>query len=431
MSITSILRKAGQVLLLAGITVPGSLLLQSGTTEIAQLGSFPLVVPTYRFGIEQERYATIEEQEIPRGATLSQLLELWNDNPEIVANVLSTALRHVESGRVVAGRPVTIFIRKGELSPEIVVYQPNDYEQVIFDFARGETRLRAENVSTELVIGQGIIESSLWNAVVDKGYSPQVAVNVQRAIESAISLRALDKGDEFSIVYERKLVGGVEMGAGNVKAVHLRHRDRDVVAIHFENEEENIRGFYSPEGESLKRGFLLSPVKGARISSAYNLRRRHPILGYVKPHLGTDYAARHGSPIMAVADGVVVEVSRSRGNGNYVKIKHDDTYSTQYLHMSKHARGLRKGQHVTQGQTIGYVGSTGLATGPHVCFRFWKNNKQVNHLKIDLPAGKPLPEHLVSEFEAARDALLQQLNFDYEAYKLREIARNKKPSDKA
>jgi len=160
----------------------------------------------------------------------------------------------------------------------------------------------------------------------------------------------------------------------------------------------------------MKKNFLKSPVKYSRISSGFNMNRFHPVLKRRKAHLGTDYAAPYGTPILAVANGVVTKASRTRGNGNYVKIKHDKTYQTQYLHMQKFAKGVDVGVHVKQGQVIGYVGSTGLATGPHVCFRFWKNGRQVNHLKEDLPPPDPMPEKDIPAFEIVRDKVAKQLD---------------------
>lgn len=378
------------------------------------LDSFPLTIPTYIFGLEQERYASIEEQKVPSGTTLSQLLSSNSDDVDLIANLQATALQVMDETRLVAGKPLTIFKKDGEENPDVLVYEPNGYEQILFDFAKGLTYTRSEQVTTQILKGQGSIQSSLWNAVTDQGHSAKLALGVQRAIESAVSLRALDKGDSFQMIYEKKFVNKEDKGVGKVKAVQLKHGGRDIIAIHFEHPEEGINGYYSLEGENLSSGFLLSPVPGARISSAYNLRRFHPILKRIRPHYGTDYAARRGTPILSVADGKVVEVSRNRGNGRYVKIRHDDTYSTQYLHMSGFAKGLKPGQYVNQGQVIGYVGSSGLSTGPHVCFRFWRNGKQVNHLNQNLPKGKPLPDHLIKPFKEERDALLEMLDISHE-----------------
>ena len=397
---------------LAGLGLAAAFaLLTAGTPATPSIGALPLTVPTYRFGLEMERYTPADALAVRSGTTLSELLQGFGADPDVTANLQASALRVLDAQRLVADRPYHVFARPGAEVPDFVVYEPNGYEQVVFDFTSGNTRLRRESVTTQLLRGGGVVESNLWNAVTDQGHSAKLALGVQRAIESAISLRSLDKGDAFDVIYERKLVGGEDKGVGRVKAVRLGHRGRDVVSIHFERPDDDINGYYSLAGENMTSGFLLSPVPGARISSAFNLRRFHPILKRRKPHYGTDYAAPRGTPIVAVADGKVVEVSRTRGNGKYVKIKHDDTYTTQYLHMSRHVKGMRPGQWVTQGQTIGYVGSTGLATGPHVCFRFWKGGRQVNHLNQELPKGKPLPEHLMQEFLDERDTMLELLDW--------------------
>lgn len=395
--------------------IVGAFMLQSSQVDQGALSAFPLTVPTYKFGLEQERYQSIETKAIKRGTTLSELLQSFDADPDVTANLQASALRSLDATRLVAERPYTIFTRRGETIPDFVVYEPNGYEQLVFDFTKGNSYVRAEEVTTQLLHGEGVVNSNLWNSVTDQGYSAKLALGVQRAIESAISLRSLSKGDDFEMIYERKLVSGEDKGVGRVKAVRLRHNKRDVIAIHFERPEDGINGYYNLAGENMSSGFLLSPVPGARISSAYNLRRFHPVLKRRKPHYGTDYAAPRNTPIVAVADGKVIQVSRTRGNGKFVKIKHDDTYTTQYLHMNKHVKGMRVGDWVNQGQTIGYVGSTGLATGPHVCFRFWKNGKQVNHLNQELPMGKPLPEHLIEEYFQERDTMLELLEYDYDA----------------
>ncbi|MFK8054747.1 MAG: M23 family metallopeptidase [Saprospiraceae bacterium] len=416
---------------LAILAVTGAFMLQSGTAETESLSAFPLTVPTYKFGLEQERYQSIETLSIKRGTTLSELLQGFDADPDVTANLQASALRSLDATRLVAERPYTLFTRAGETVPDYVVYEPNGYEQLVFDFTSGSSYVRAEEVTTQLLHGTGIVESNLWNSVTDQGHSAKLALGVQRAIESAISLRSLSKGDDFEMVYERKLVAGQDKGVGRVKAVRLRHNKRDVIAIHFERPEDGINGYYNLAGENMSSGFLLSPVPGARISSAYNLRRFHPVLKRRKPHYGTDYAAPRGTPIVSVTDGKVVQVSRTRGNGKFVKIKHDDTYTTQYLHMSRHVKGMRPGDWVTQGQTIGYVGSTGLATGPHVCFRFWKNGKQVNHLNQELPMGKPLPEHLIEEYFAERNTMLELLDYDYDAVLDGKATKSEVDGDKA
>ena len=167
----------------------------------------------------------------------------------------------------------------------------------------------------------------------------------------------------------------------------------------------------------MNKGFLKAPLKFSRISSHFNMSRLHPILRRVRPHLGTDYAAPYGTPILAVGNGVVIEAGFKGGNGNYVKIKHNKRITTEYLHMRGFAKGIHRGVQVSQGQVIGYVGSTGLATGPHVCFRFWMDGKQVNHLKFNFPPPEPLPKEELPGFYQHRDSLLQKLGVEVSSLK--------------
>ena len=189
----------------------------------------------------------------------------------------------------------------------------------------------------------------------------------------------------------------------------LTHRGKDYFAYFFDEDGD----YYDETGKSLRRAFLKAPLNYFRISSSYNLKRFHPVLKKVKPHLGTDYAAPKGTPIMTTADGVGTKASYSKGNGNYVKIKHNSVYSTQYLHMSKIAPGITPGVNVKQGQVIGFVGSTGLATGPHVCYRFWKNGKQVDPYKQDLPESDPISNNLMPSFKNTRDSLEKILLYKF------------------
>ncbi|MBI5475875.1 MAG: M23 family metallopeptidase, partial [Ignavibacteriales bacterium] len=174
-------------------------------------------------------------------------------------------------------------------------------------------------------------------------------------------------------------------------------------------DKEKGESYFDEKGNSLKRLFLKAPLKYSRISSRYSMSRYHPILHRAKAHLGTDYAAPTGTPIMTVGNGVVIEASYTSDNGNYVKVKHNATYTTQYLHMSRFAKGIRQGVHITQGQTIGYVGSTGLATGPHVCFRFWKNGRQVNPLREKYQSSGPVGKKYKNDFELVKNEWMKKI----------------------
>jgi len=209
-------------------------------------------------------------------------------------------------------------------------------------------------------------------------------------------------------VYEDKSVEGKSIGVGRILAAEFVHFGKPIYSFYFE--QDSIGDYFDDEGNSLRKAFLKSPLKFSKISSRYNLNRFHPVQKRFKAHLGTDYAAPQGTPIFTIGNGVVVEAKFSQFNGNYVKIKHNGTYTTQYLHMSKIASGMKPGRRVTQGEVIGYVGSTGLATGPHVCFRFWKNGKQVDHLREDFPTAEPVESKNRAAFDIEKQRLINLLN---------------------
>ena len=242
----------------------------------------------------------------------------------------------------------------------------------------------------------GTINGSLWNVFANSNSPTELAVHMAQIFEHQVDFYHLAAGDKFKVYFKQKRVGNNRPQIEDVMYAELEHKGKKFTGIYFES--ESGKGYFSAEGKSLKTAFLRSPLEYGRISSRYNPRRYHPVLKRVKAHKGTDYAAPAGTPIRAVGDGVVSKAGYTRGNGNYVKIRHNKSTETQYLHMRAFAKGIKAGKRVSKGQTIGYVGSTGLATGPHVCFRYWLNGKQVDHLKIKQPPSKPIAESEKEEF---------------------------------
>jgi murein DD-endopeptidase MepM/ murein hydrolase activator NlpD len=253
----------------------------------------------------------------------------------------------------------------------------------------------------------GTISSNLYVNMVEIGISPDMVDQFADLYGWAVDFQRLQKGDKFKIVYQQKLVDDQVIGNGNIELAFFEHNGEAYPAIPFEqNGEVN---FFDHEGNSFKKAFLRDPLKFTRISSRYNLKRFHPVQKRYKAHLGTDYAAPTGTEIRSVGDGTVVEARYTSANGNYVKIKHNGTYTTQYLHMSKIASGTKPGSRIKQGEVIGYVGSTGLATGPHLCFRFWKNGKQEDWLKEKIPPSNPISKENRMAFDQVKMEKLGQL----------------------
>lgn len=372
-----------------------------------ELGSFPVTVPTIKYGFAIDTFQVLDRAIQPGQFLADILLAQQVDYPSIERIVANSAdvfdVRHLR-----VGKPYTILTKDSTQQAEYLIYEPNVFEYIVFELRGDNTVDRHQReVTTEVRSAAGTLETSLWNAIVGQGLSYDLAAKMEDALQWSIDFHHLQKNDEFKLVYDQQFIEGEAVGIGQVHAAYYKTGNNEYHAIYYDNGKTD--GYYDLEGRPMKRGFLKSPVKYSRISSYYNLNRFHPILKRVRPHYGTDYAAPYGTPIYAVGDGYVLKASYTKGNGNFVKIRHDGDYQTQYLHMQKFAQGIKAGAHVKQGQVIGYVGSTGLATGPHVCFRFWKNGKQVNHLNLKFPPAKPLPEEDMPRFTELRNQYLSLL----------------------
>ena len=294
-------------------------------------------------------------------------------------------------------------------TPVAIVYEPNKYKYLVCDL-RNEVKVNLieKNIEVCEQIVNGTIESSLWKSLEKEGVNPSVIDLMEEALSSSVDFYHTQKGDQFKLIFENKYIDGELIGMGRLLAASYNNDNGANYAILYKS--KDYEGYFDAEGRPARKSFLKAPVKFSRISSNYNLRRFHPIKGKTIPHLGTDYAAPYGTEIRSVADGVVTDATYGSGNGYFVKVKHNNIYQTQYLHMSRFAKGIRKGTRVKQGQTIGYVGSTGLSTGPHVCFRFWKNGRQVNHLNEKLPLAQPMNMSELPTYFEFRDKVLDKLN---------------------
>ena len=374
----------------------------------AELGCFPVTVPTMKYGFAIDTFQLLGRS-IRSGQFLADILLAQQVDYPSIERIVANSKDVFDVRHFQVGKPYTILTKDSTQQAEYLIYEPNVYEYIVFEL-KGENKVERHQreVTTEVQSAAGTLESSLWNAIVGQGLSYDLAAKMEDALQWSIDFHHLQKNDEFKLVYEQQFIEGEEVGIGQVHAAYYKTGDNEYHAIYYDNGKTD--GYYDLEGRPMKRGFLKSPVKYSRISSYYNLNRFHPILKRRRPHFGTDYAAPYGTPILAVGDGVVLKASYTKGNGNFVKIKHDGTYQTQYLHMQKFGQGIKSGAHVKQGQVIGYVGSTGLATGPHVCFRFWKDGKQVNHLNLKFPPAKPLPDEDMPQFMELRDQYISLLD---------------------
>jgi len=322
-------------------------------------------------------------------------------------------LRDVKAG----GCYTLIFLDSLQTKPLYFIYEINKVDFIVAELKNPiNVYLDQKDVTIKEKTGSGIINSSLWSAMEESNLSAKlVNILADEIYPWTIDFFRLNIGDKFKIIYDAKYVNGEFIGVGKVHAVLFNSNNEDYYAIAF-NEVGGFEDYFDENGHNLRKFFLKAPVSFTRISSKFTNRRKHPVTGRIKGHFGTDFAAPIGTPIYSTADGVVVAATYTKYNGYYVKIKHNSTYTTQYLHMDKSSKtlwannGIKKGKKVRQGiDIIGYVGKSGQATGPHVCYRFWKNGKQVDPFKTKLPKATPVKKEKREEFEEMKTIWLEKL----------------------
>lgn len=372
--------------------------------------AFPIVEPTVRYGVALDTF-TVSQDTIQYGQTLSDILLGLGLEPQQAFDIAGNFNDMLDVRNLRAGRTYELLDDADTEGPDFLVYAPTVYRYLRLDLQNtGRDKYQEMPVKLAERLAAGTIESSLWNAMVGAGHSFALTDKMEDALQWSVDFYHVQKGDAFQLVYEQEYVHDTEAGFGRVRAARYSTGGKDIYAFYFESEDGSQSGYFGLDGQPMKSTFLKAPVRYSRISSSYNLRRFHPVQRRIKPHLGTDYAAPYGTPIVAVADGTVSRAGRTGGNGIFVKLHHDKRFDTQYLHMQRRAPGITVGKRVSQGDVIGYVGSTGLATGPHVCFRFWDNGKQVDHTRMDFQDSEPMPEAYLPEYFAVRDLYLDKLN---------------------
>ncbi len=380
---------------------------QDGASALSLEEELPIYEANMKYGFNLDSFHVVEG-EIQKNQFLADILMPYDIPYVSIDKIVKKAKPIFDVRKLRAGKKYTILCSPDTAqTAQYFIYDPGPYNYVVYDFQDTMKVYKTEReVERKVRLATGIIRTSLWDAIVDNDLSWDVAVLMEEVYGWSVDFHHLQEGDRFKILYEEDYIEGQVVGVGKVTASVFDHRDSENYAFYYAKDSSGFGDhYYDEKARPMKKAFLKAPVKYTRISSRFSRRRFHPVLKRYKSHLGTDYAAPRGTPIYAVAAGTVSRKGYTRGNGNFVKIKHDKVYSTQYLHMSRFAKGMGVGVHVRQGQVIGYVGSTGLATGPHVCYRFWKNGKQVNPMREKLPPPEPMPEKYVADFNLKRDSL--------------------------
>jgi murein DD-endopeptidase MepM/ murein hydrolase activator NlpD len=394
---------------------PVELALEAEPVEAA-LPAVGLAPPPVEFPEPEPLPHIITEGELEQGTTLSRSLTRLGVAPAIVQLIASELSPYFDFRQARPGHRYRLDQNEqGELIE--FVYRVSGTSG--FRIVREADGLRALREEAELIPRParlaGVVENTLYEAVVDQGENGQLARDFADVFAWDIDFqRSVRLGDEFQVLYERLYREGSDgaeeyIRPGRILAAHYEGTAGSYTAVYFETR-EGRGSYYRPDGTSVERQFLMAPLRHARISSSYSSARLHPILKVTRPHHGIDYAAPSGTPVWAVADGEVTYRARAGGFGNLLKIRHASGYVSYYAHLSRFAKGLKLGQKVAQKQLIGYVGQTGLATGPHLCFRIAKNGQYVNPARLRTPSGEPVPHELFSTFRTASAILLAELD---------------------
>jgi murein DD-endopeptidase MepM/ murein hydrolase activator NlpD len=365
--------------------------------------------PTMLFGMVVDGL-NVNNAEVKRNQRFSDLLDGYYVDGKAM-RLLATVPRNVfDFRKVAAHKKYTILAEPDSTnSARALIYEASPIDYYVFHFSDTlivESCQRQTSIVERSVAAE--IKSNLSETIEAMDITPELTNGFVDIFAWQVDFQRLQKGDKFKLIYTERQVEGRTVGIESIDAIYFEHFGAGLYAFPFE-QSEGV-DYFDENGKSLRKALLKYPIEFTRISSRFNPHRFHPVAKVFRAHNGTDFAAPTGTPIRSAGDGIVLEAQYKGGNGNYVKIRHNGTYTTQYLHMSKIGNGVRPGVRVRQGQTIGFVGSTGLANGPHLCYRFWKNGVQVDALKVQLPAAEPVRDNERAAFEAVKEKLAKRLD---------------------
>ena len=350
------------------------------------------------------------ENTISPGHSLSNILLSSGADANSINNLNLIPDSILNPQKINAGNKYTIYnVNDSAHTLRYFVYHKSKQDFVVLEFL--EDTIIASIFSKPAIskkrVSGAVITSSLWNAISDSELDINLALKLSDIYAWSIDFFGLQKMDSFIVYYSELYIDNEPIGIDSIYSAIFYHANHPYYAIYFEK--ENIKGYWDLEGNSLRKAFLKAPLSFSRISSHFTYARKHPIYKTVRPHTGVDYAAPAGTPVMSIGDGVVIAKGYKGGGGNTIKIRHNSVYTTAYLHLSKFASNIKEGTHVSQGQVIGYVGSTGSSTGPHLDFRVWKNGEPINPLKLESPPVEPIPDNLKAEFDSIKIPLIEIL----------------------
>lgn len=362
------------------------------------------------FGINADNY-TIERKSVASGDSWSKILGSYGIGTQKVLRLDQLTKDICPLRTIRAGAHYTTFTRPDSLSANLdyLVYEKNLVDYVVFAFVGDSVAVREgqREVDIKRRKSTAVISTSLWGAIMEANLPYPLASEMEEIYQWTVDFFGIQQGDSFTVIYDEKFIDTLSVGVGRVWGAKFTHRGKDIYAIPFE--QGGKVQYWEADGGSLRKQLLKAPLKFTRISSKFSHARRHPVTKKVRPHHGVDYAAPMGTPVRAVADGTITVMTRKKADGNILKIKHPGNLSSGYLHLRGFAKGLKVGSRVSQGQVIGYVGSTGYSTGPHLDFRLWKGGTPINPLNVPQKPSEPISKENREKFEVIKSRVIAEL----------------------
>jgi murein DD-endopeptidase MepM/ murein hydrolase activator NlpD len=364
--------------------------------------------PAYRYGIPVDSFNVVTGK-IKMNSFISDLLLQYGVSMQKIDQVLNNSRTIFDVRKVQPGSNYAVYCDKDSMKAKYLLLEHDRYTSYVFSFndSLNITPFK-KTITTEIRYASGTIRSSLWDAMMDGGMPASLAVNLGEIFQWSVDFFGLQKGDHFKVIYEEKMIDDKAVATGKILTAQFTSSGVTYTAIPFV--QNGTESYFDENGKSLRKAFLKAPLKFQRISSRYSTSRLHPILKIRRPHLGVDYAAPIGTEVHTIGDGKVISVTFNGGEGRMVKIKHNSTYTTAYMHLSRFGEGITPGATVRQGQIIGYVGSSGLSTGPHLDFRFYQNGSAIDPLKVIAPPSDPVSEQNLADFNKIKEVNLSLLS---------------------
>jgi murein DD-endopeptidase MepM/ murein hydrolase activator NlpD len=402
--------------------------LRQGFFDIKQSIFWDHKEPINKYGIELEDLYVCTG-EIKQNESLGEILGDNGIPAGVVGELVEKSNGVLDVTKMRAGKSYCLLRSTDSLDKvKYFIYEQDPVNYIVYEIGDSvSVRTGSHRVDIVEREASGLISSSLWKTLEENDLDPQLAISMSEIYAWSIDFFRLQKGDYFKVLVDEKYVQGERVGIGEIKGALFNHSGKDFYAVKYAQDSATT-DYFDENAQSLKKSFLKAPLAFRRISSNFNHARFHPILKVRRPHLGTDYAAETGTPIWSIGNGTVVQATFNRGSGNFVEIKHNGTYTTKYLHMSAFGAGIKAGASVTQGQVIGYVGSTGLATGPHLHFEMLKNGVHTDATKEDSPHGDPIRPDCQDAYTIYKDQIVGRLKKISKPKVLKEVASTEKVS---